>query len=193
MDEGSPAPLAALLRRYSYAYTANHDLGVCPQIMTEDYVLRMGEHTLSGRDGAYLLASQRQFRQFPTLGFTVHDLVLGDDRAALSLPSTDTRFVMVLGRPETASACIGGMEASPSVGSSRIIIRVARSGCRASRPRYCRQVLIRGLANHSLPTPPPKKSVGPGSNETALQTHQPAHSTTSTAPRYNAWFSTNPR
>ena len=84
MDEGSPAPLAALLRRYSYAYTANHDLGVCPQIMTEDYVLRMGEHTLSGRDGAYLLASQRQFRQFPTLGFTVHDLVLGAHRAALS-------------------------------------------------------------------------------------------------------------
>jgi SnoaL-like domain len=84
MDEGPPAPLAALLRRYSYAYTASHDLSVCPQIMTDDYVLRMGEHTLRGRDDAYMPASQRQFRQFPTLGLTVHDLVLGEDRAALS-------------------------------------------------------------------------------------------------------------
>jgi predicted ester cyclase len=84
MDEGSPAPLAALLRRYSYAYTASHDLDVCPQLMTDDYVLRMGEHTMRGRDDAYLPATQRQFRQFPTLGFTVHDLVLGEDRAALS-------------------------------------------------------------------------------------------------------------
>jgi predicted ester cyclase len=84
MDEGCPAPFAALLRRYSYAYTASHDVSVCPQIITDDYVLRMGEHTLLGRDGAYIPASQRQFRQFPTLGFTVHDLVLGEDRAALS-------------------------------------------------------------------------------------------------------------
>jgi hypothetical protein len=83
-DDGSPAPLAALLRRYSYAYTASHDLGLCPALMTEDYVLRMGEYTMRGRDEAYLPATQRQFRQFPTLGFTVHDLVLGEDRAALS-------------------------------------------------------------------------------------------------------------
>jgi predicted ester cyclase len=83
MDEDSPAPFAALLRRYSYAYTASHDLDVCPQIMTDDYVLRMGEYTISGRDEAYIPATQRQFRQFPTLGFTVHDLVLGEDRAAL--------------------------------------------------------------------------------------------------------------
>jgi hypothetical protein len=83
MDEDSPAPLAALLRRYSYAYTASHDLDVCPQIMTDDYVLRMGEYTMGGRDEAYIPATQRQFRQFPTLGFTVHDLVLGEDRAAL--------------------------------------------------------------------------------------------------------------
>jgi hypothetical protein len=84
MDEDSPAPFAALLRRYSYAYTASHDLDVCPQIMTDDYVLRMGEHVLRGRDEAYIPATQRQFRQFPTLGFTVHDLVLGEDRAAMS-------------------------------------------------------------------------------------------------------------
>jgi hypothetical protein len=83
MDEDSPAPLAALLRRYSYAYTASHDLDVCPQIMTDDYVLRMGEYTMRGRDEAYIPATQRQFRQFPTLGFAVHDLVLGEDRAAL--------------------------------------------------------------------------------------------------------------
>jgi hypothetical protein len=44
----------------------------------------MGEHTLRGRDEAYLPASRRQFRQFPTLGFTVHELMLGEERAALS-------------------------------------------------------------------------------------------------------------
>src|ERR1700712_3624269 len=69
MDEDSPAPFAALLRRYSYAYTARPDLDVCPQIMTDDYVLRMGEHVLRGRDEAYIPATQRQFRQYPSLGF----------------------------------------------------------------------------------------------------------------------------
>jgi hypothetical protein len=52
--------------------------------MTDDYILHMGEYTLRGRDEAYIPATQRQFRQFPTLGFTVHDLVLGHERAALS-------------------------------------------------------------------------------------------------------------
>lgn len=76
-------PLAALLRRYAFAYTAAHDFGVCSQIMVDDYVLRMGEHELRGRDTGYIPATAKQYRQFPGLGFTVHELVLGENRAAL--------------------------------------------------------------------------------------------------------------
>jgi hypothetical protein len=76
-------PLARILWRYSYAYTAAHDFHVCDELIADDYVLRMGDHELRGRDREYKPATQRQFRQFPTLGFTVHQLVLGRDRAAL--------------------------------------------------------------------------------------------------------------
>jgi predicted ester cyclase len=76
-------PLAALLRRYSFGYTAAHDFAVCRELMVEDYVLRMGEHEVRGRDTAYVPATEKQYRQYPGLGFTVHELVLGEDRAAL--------------------------------------------------------------------------------------------------------------
>jgi predicted ester cyclase len=76
-------PLAALLRRYSFGYTAAHDFAVCRELMVEDYVLRMGEHEVRGRDSAYVPATEKQYRQYPGLGFTVHELVLGADRAAL--------------------------------------------------------------------------------------------------------------
>jgi hypothetical protein len=76
-------PLAALLRRYAFGYTAAHDFAVCRELMVEDYVLRMGEHEVRGRDTAYVPATEKQYRQYPGLGFTVHELVLGEDRAAL--------------------------------------------------------------------------------------------------------------
>lgn len=77
------SPLAALLRRYAYAYTACHDLTVCDEIMVEDYRLKMGPFEAKGRDETYKPTAAQQFRQFPGLGFTVHDLVLSRDRAAL--------------------------------------------------------------------------------------------------------------
>jgi predicted ester cyclase len=76
-------PLASLLRRYAFGYTAAHDFRVCESLMVEGYVLRMGEHELRGRDRDYIAATAKQYRQFPGLGFTVHELVLGEDRAAL--------------------------------------------------------------------------------------------------------------
>lgn len=76
-------PLAAVLRRYAFGYTAMHDFSVSSQIMVPNYVLRMGPDVLEGRDGAYKAATLHQFDQYPGLGFTVHDLVLGTDRAAL--------------------------------------------------------------------------------------------------------------
>lgn len=82
-ENGVVSPLAAALRRYSYAYTAVHDLAVCDDLMVEDYRLVMGPFVAQGRDDSYKPAAVKQFDQFPGLGFTVHDLVLGHDRAAL--------------------------------------------------------------------------------------------------------------
>ena len=78
-----PSPLAALLRSYSFGYTAAHDFDVCDRIMVDDYVLVMGAAEVSGREEAYKPATRRMFGQFPGLGFVVHDLLLGTERAAL--------------------------------------------------------------------------------------------------------------
>lgn len=91
MTRGRPAadeplevsPLAAVLRAYSYAYTAAHRLDLVAELMTDGYELRMGPHLLAGRDEAYLPAARRQFDTYPGLGFTVHDLISNGDRAAL--------------------------------------------------------------------------------------------------------------
>ncbi|MGW4339977.1 nuclear transport factor 2 family protein [Rhodococcus koreensis] len=71
------------MRRYSFAYTAAHDFDVCRSIMVDDYVLRMGEAKIVGREDAYIPATSKQYRQYPGLGFTVHELVLGEGRAVM--------------------------------------------------------------------------------------------------------------
>lgn len=75
--------LASRLRRYCFAYTASHDLSVCGDIMIEDYTLHMGEFQIRGRDDAYKPAVDKQYRQFPGLGMSVHDLLITSERAAL--------------------------------------------------------------------------------------------------------------
>jgi SnoaL-like domain len=82
-QSGTLHPLLALMRAYAYAYTSNHDFDVLPAIMIEEYELRMGPHRIVGRDSSYREATQRQFDQFPGLGFTVHDLVTNGERVAL--------------------------------------------------------------------------------------------------------------
>lgn len=76
-------PLAARLRRYCFAYTASHDPSVCDEIMVADYALYMGEFEIRGRDENYKPAAEKQYRQFPGLGMSVHDLLVTPDRAAL--------------------------------------------------------------------------------------------------------------
>ncbi len=77
------SPLAAILRRYCFAYTATHDLSVCDDIMVEDYTLHMGDIDVRGRDENYKPAAGKQLRQFPGLGMSVHDLLITTERAAL--------------------------------------------------------------------------------------------------------------
>ena len=76
-------PFVALMRRYVVDYTNRGDLAVCDEIMEPDYVLRMGPHTLAGRDEAYKPATRRQLEQFPGLVLTVHDVITDGRRLAL--------------------------------------------------------------------------------------------------------------
>lgn len=76
------SPLATVLRAYAFAYTAMHDFSVSDRVMADEYVLRMGPIELRGREREYQPATQRQYRQFPGLGFTVHRFVSNGDRAA---------------------------------------------------------------------------------------------------------------
>lgn len=76
-------PLVALMRRYVVDYTNRHDTSVCADIMEPDYALRMGPHLVAGRDDAYIPAAQAQFRQFPGLGLTVHEIATNGDRLAM--------------------------------------------------------------------------------------------------------------
>lgn len=81
--KGALPPLVSLMRRYAFAYTCCHDFAECRRLMVDDYVLCMGEYELRGRDGPYVTATAKQYRQFPGLGLTVHDLVVGEDRIAM--------------------------------------------------------------------------------------------------------------
>lgn len=76
-------PMTELLRTYAFAYTAMHDFRASDRIMTADYVLHMGPLAIRGRGEEYQPATQRQYDQFPGLGFTVHRLVSNGERAAL--------------------------------------------------------------------------------------------------------------
>lgn len=82
-DPSAVPALASLLRRYCFAYTASHDMSACDDLMVEDYVLRMGAVTIRGRDDNYKAAVAKQYRQFPGLGMSVHDLLITQDRAAM--------------------------------------------------------------------------------------------------------------
>ncbi len=79
----STSGLAELLRLYAFGYTAAHNFAVSDQVMADDYVPRMGPHEVRGRVEQYQPATRRQYEQFPTLGFTVHQLLCTGDRAAL--------------------------------------------------------------------------------------------------------------
>ena len=76
-------PLVALMRRYSYAYTASHDFAVSRELMVPDYELWMGEHRIVGHQEQYVPATERVYREFPGLGFVVHDVVCDGERIAL--------------------------------------------------------------------------------------------------------------
>ncbi len=73
----------ALMRRYCLDYTNRHDITQVSGIMEADYALRMGQHELAGRDSHYVPAASAQFKQFPGLGLTVHEIFSNGERLAM--------------------------------------------------------------------------------------------------------------
>lgn len=73
----------SLMKRYVVDYTNSHDQSQTAGIMVPEYTLRMGEHTVIGRDGAYAQATRRQLEQFPGLGLTVHEICTSGERLAM--------------------------------------------------------------------------------------------------------------
>lgn len=76
-------PFVALMRRYVVDYTNRHDTSVCADIMEPEYTLRMGSHVVSGREEHYIPAARAQFRQFPGLVLTVHELMTNGSQLAM--------------------------------------------------------------------------------------------------------------
>jgi predicted ester cyclase len=80
--EDGPA-FVALMRHYVVDYTNRHDQSETESIMEPDYVLRMGDHVVLGRDDAYRAATASQLEQFPGLTLTVHEIVTSGERLAM--------------------------------------------------------------------------------------------------------------
>jgi len=77
-------PFIALMRRYCIDYVARHDFSQLKHLMVDDYVLRMGDHELVGRDGPYAHATKIQMeQQLPNLMLTTHELMTNGERLAM--------------------------------------------------------------------------------------------------------------
>jgi predicted ester cyclase len=72
-----------LIRRYVADFVNRHDFSVITEIMTEDYTLETGGQRVRGRDDTYRSAVAKQFKQFPGLVFTLHEVMPAGDRIAL--------------------------------------------------------------------------------------------------------------
>jgi hypothetical protein len=94
----------SLMKRYVVDYTNSHDQAQSATIMVPDYRLRMGEHIVSGRDGAYAQATRRQLDQFPGLGLTVHEICTSGERLAMRFSEHGMSL-----RHEGARAAWGGI------------------------------------------------------------------------------------
>jgi hypothetical protein len=72
-----------LMKHYVLDYTNRNDQSQTPAIMESDYLLRMGEHRLRGRDTEYHAATAKQMNQFPHLCLTVHEIVTSGQRLVM--------------------------------------------------------------------------------------------------------------
>ena len=72
-----------LMKHYVIDYTNRNDQSQTPAIMEADYLLRMGDHFLQGRDTQYHAATAKQMDQFPNLCLTVHEIATSGERLVM--------------------------------------------------------------------------------------------------------------
>lgn len=72
-----------LMKHYVLDYTNRNDQSQTPVVMEPDYVLRMGDHFVRGRDTAYHMATAKQMEQFPHLCLTVHEIATSGERLVM--------------------------------------------------------------------------------------------------------------
>jgi hypothetical protein len=72
-----------LMKHYVLDYTNRNDQSQTPAIMEPDYLLRMGDHHVRGRDGEYHAATAKQMDQFPNLCLTVHEIATSGERLVM--------------------------------------------------------------------------------------------------------------
>ena len=73
----------SLARRWVVDYFNRHDASAAREFATPTYALRIGEYTFAGRDEQWLPAVQKQMDQFPGLGMTVHQVLVGTNEVAV--------------------------------------------------------------------------------------------------------------
>ncbi len=72
-----------LMKHYVLDYTNRNDQSQTPAIMEADYLLRMGDHRVRGRDTEYHAATSKQMDQFPDLCLTVHEIATSGQRLVM--------------------------------------------------------------------------------------------------------------
>jgi len=72
----------SLVRRWAVDWLNSHDPSACRDLLADNYRLTIGSVVLSGRD-EYVEATRGQLANFPGLGLTIHDVVVGAEHAAV--------------------------------------------------------------------------------------------------------------
>lgn len=78
------ATVLELLRRWVVDFFNRHDGASAATFAAPEYELRIGDFVFSGRDDQWVPAVQQQMDLFPGLTMTVHGVLVGDDRVAMT-------------------------------------------------------------------------------------------------------------
>lgn len=76
-------PLVGLMRRFCVDWLGRADPGVPGEIMSADYAVHIGGHTLAGRDEQYVPGTMAQLRRFPGLLISVQELFTTGEQVAM--------------------------------------------------------------------------------------------------------------
>lgn len=83
MEATGVHPLVGLMRRFCVDWLCRADPTVPNEIMSADYSILIGGHTLAGREQEYVPATLAQLRRFPGLMVSVQELFTTGQQAAM--------------------------------------------------------------------------------------------------------------